>query len=206
MKQPQPEANAKSGSDEPATTDSKAGVMKANPPQGQTGRKGVAHGAVGGDPVTEEALTKQVAQLHQLLEPFLPESRPQGQPKPDPCSKVFSGTSDKEASNKGNLEEQGGFATWPSPSFVLDLALDPASAHAPDDSTSSARSSSAGSGDHVVAGSGVSHSQAPNRQGKPASKSDPSLETVSGETLKMLVLMMWCCPTAVYKSRPKTLV
>ena len=114
----------------------------------------------------------------------MPESRPQGQPKPDPCSKVFSGTSDKEASNKGNLEEQGGFATWPNSSSVLDLALDPASAHAPDDSTSSARSSSAGSGDHVVASSGVSHSQAPNRQRKPANKSDPLPEIASGRVPK----------------------
>ena len=112
VKQPQPEANAKSGSDESAKTDPKAGVMNADPPQGPTGSKEKGPGAVGGNPVnsgrtkarsqgrkaanqpgsknnapTEEAPTKQVAQLHQLLEPSLPESCPQGQPKPDPDSK-----------------------------------------------------------------------------------------------------------------------
>ena len=88
--------------------------MSADPPRGQTGSKGVAYGAVGRDPVTEEAPTKQVAQLYQLLEPLLLESRSQGQPKPGPGSKVFSGTSDKGAPNEGNLEKQGGFATRPS--------------------------------------------------------------------------------------------
>ena len=79
--------------------------MNADPPQGLTGSREIAPGAVGGDPVkadaqkqgtkvasqpvstndapTEEAPTKQVTQLHQLLEHFLPESRPQGQTKPD---------------------------------------------------------------------------------------------------------------------------
>ena len=61
VKQPQPEANAKYDSDQPAKTDPKPGVMNANPPHGQTGSKGVAPGAV---PVTEEAPTKQVAQLY----------------------------------------------------------------------------------------------------------------------------------------------
>ena len=90
VKQPQPEANAKSSSDEPAKMDTKAGAINADSPQGQTGSRRTAPGAVGGDPVkvdtpkhgaraasqpgskriapTEEAPTKQVAQLHQLLD------------------------------------------------------------------------------------------------------------------------------------------
>ena len=51
-----------------------------------------------------------------------------------------------------------------------------APAHAPKDSTWSARSSSAGSG--------VNHSQGPGWQGKPASKSDISPEITSGESSK----------------------
>ena len=55
VKQLQPEANAKSGSDQPAKMNPKAGVMNVDPAQGQTSSKGVAAGTVGGDTVKVDA-------------------------------------------------------------------------------------------------------------------------------------------------------
>ena len=195
VKQQQPKENSKPADNTPDNADPHAGLPNATPLQGHRTSTNIALEPEGNDPVTvnisqqgtkavsqqdfennaptNEAPVKPTADVHDLLEPFLPESSQQGQPKASSELKLSSESFSMELPNPENLATQSGIPTQPNSAPVPIPFLNPALVHSAGPSPSSESSGNAGAEKSVTGNDQMVNAQAPSWQGNSTIKSNP---------------------------------